>query len=99
MSDVDPQAVKRGGRSYPNRRPLGLAKWKPQAPTLPLVAAISQVLDEYRDFWPLTARQVYYRLIGLPRAGRQVEGRCRWRRRQAQPRPTSRDVAVGGDPG
>ena len=57
--------MKRGERDYRRRRPLGLAPWKPQARTRPLVDAISRVLDEYRDFWPLTARQVYYRLIGL----------------------------------
>jgi hypothetical protein len=59
------QAVKRGERSYRSRRPLGLAPWKPQGRTLPLVEAIDAVLDEYHPFWPLTARQVYYRLIGL----------------------------------
>ena len=57
--------MKRGERDYRKRRPLGLAPWKPQARTLPLVEAIDEVLDEYRAFWPLLARQVYYRLIGL----------------------------------
>jgi hypothetical protein len=57
--------VKRGERNYRKRRPLGLSPWKPQRRTLPLVEAIDAVLAEYREFWPLTARQVYYRLIGL----------------------------------
>jgi hypothetical protein len=56
---------RRSNRDYTKRRVLGLAPWKPKAPTQPLVQAIDRVLDEYRDFWPLTARQVYYRLIGL----------------------------------
>jgi hypothetical protein len=57
--------VKRGERDYIKRRPLGLAAWEPQGRTRPLIDAISRVLEEYRAFWPLTARQVYYRLIGI----------------------------------
>lgn len=65
MSNDSRPAAKRSERGYRKRRPLGLAAWKPQARTLPLVEAIGRVLDEYEAFWPLTARQVFYRLIGL----------------------------------
>jgi hypothetical protein len=58
-------AVTRGQRHYKRRRPLGLAPWTPQRDTMPMVEAIDDVLDEYRDQWPLTVRQVMYRLIGL----------------------------------
>jgi hypothetical protein len=57
--------VTRGGRQYKRRRPLGLAPWKPQPVSLPIIEAIDGVLDEYRDQWPLTVRQIMYRLIGL----------------------------------
>ena len=31
---------------------------------LPLLDAIKRVLDEQKDYWPLSARQVHYRLLG-----------------------------------
>lgn len=39
-------AGKRGDRRYPKRRPLGLAAWKPYAPTRPLIDGIDRVLAE-----------------------------------------------------
>jgi hypothetical protein len=65
VTDEPQPAGKRGERGYRKRRPLGLAPWKPYAPTRPLVDGIDRVLAEYRDFWPLTVRQVDYRLIGI----------------------------------
>lgn len=44
-------------------RVRGFADWKPQASTRPLLDAVQQVLDTYRDHLPLTARQVFYRLV------------------------------------
>lgn len=41
-----------------------IADYNPQAKTRRLLDDVEAVLDEYRDFWPLTCRQVYYRLIG-----------------------------------
>jgi hypothetical protein len=38
--------------------------WRPQKRMLPLLAHVHAVLDEYYDLLPMTARQVYYRLIG-----------------------------------
>ena len=46
-----------------SKRVRGFAPWKPQARTLPLVAAIERVLSTYRDSLPLTGRQVFYRLV------------------------------------
>lgn len=46
-------------------RPRGFVQWTPQASTRPLLSAVHQVLDTYRDHLPLTARQVYYRLVSL----------------------------------
>ena len=50
--------------TYTHTRVRGLAPWKPQAPTRALLAQIAGVLTEYRDHLPLTARQIYYRLVG-----------------------------------
>jgi hypothetical protein len=45
-------------------RVKGFAPWKPQKRTEPLLADIAAVLDEYREYLPLTVRQVFYRLVG-----------------------------------
>jgi len=45
-------------------RAKGFASWKPQKRTLPLLEDIEGVLEEYRDYLPLTVRQVFYRLVG-----------------------------------
>jgi hypothetical protein len=52
------------GRVYNRTRPRGFAPWRPQASTLDLIDQIRAVLDEYRDHLPLTARQVFYRVVG-----------------------------------
>lgn len=47
------------------RRPRGyIADYAPMAKTKALLADAEAVLEEYRSYWPLTARQIYYRLIG-----------------------------------
>lgn len=46
-------------------RPRGyIANYNPQARTVALLDEVKAVLEEYRDYLPLTARQIYYRLIG-----------------------------------
>lgn len=48
----------------PDRRARGYQPaWKPQAPTLELLAAVDRVLDRYTAQLPLTIRQVWYSLI------------------------------------
>lgn len=45
--------------------------WKPQAETLRLLALVGNVLAELEPFWPLTLRQVFYRLVaehGYPKS-------------------------------
>lgn len=42
----------------------GLAPWKPQAKTQALLADVGALLEEDRAYLPLTARQLFYRLIG-----------------------------------
>ena len=46
-------------------RVRGFAPWRPQKKTELLLADVSEVLEEYRAFLPLTCRQVFYRLVGL----------------------------------
>ena len=45
-------------------RVRGFAAWRPQAKTLNLISQVQAVLIEYADYLPLTARQVFYRLVG-----------------------------------
>jgi hypothetical protein len=45
-------------------RPRGFIDWKPRAASQKLLHQIDTVLAEYVDHLPLTARQVFYRLVG-----------------------------------
>lgn len=45
-------------------RPTGLAPWNPNPETQALIGQVLQVLDEYRDYLPMTGRQIFYRLVG-----------------------------------
>ena len=38
--------------------------YKPQKKTLILLEQVNLVLEEYRAYWPLTCRQIFYRLVG-----------------------------------
>jgi hypothetical protein len=48
---------------YTCTRVRGLAPWAPRAKTLVLLGQIDAVLVEYAEHLPLTARQVFYRLV------------------------------------
>lgn len=45
-------------------RPRGYADWKPKPETLEVLADVQSVLREYEAHLPLTARQIFYRLVG-----------------------------------
>jgi hypothetical protein len=46
-------------------RPRGyIQNYRPQAKTRALLDDADVVLREYREHWPLTVRQIYYRLVG-----------------------------------
>lgn len=45
-------------------RVRGYAPWNPRTRTRVVLDQVHVVLDEYRDHWPLTIRQVFYRLVG-----------------------------------
>lgn len=45
-------------------RPVGYAPWNPRDKTAETVGQILAVLDDHADYWPITPRQVLYRLMG-----------------------------------
>jgi hypothetical protein len=46
-------------------RPKGYATWAPQQHTRALIADVQEILRDQADYLPLTARQVFYRLVGV----------------------------------
>jgi hypothetical protein len=46
------------------KRPKGYAPWRPQGKTVAIISEAKEVLSEYRTQLPLTARQIFYRLVG-----------------------------------
>lgn len=51
-------------------RPVGYAEWKPRGATQETLTAITAVLDDHRAHWPITPRQILYRLIGRGQASK-----------------------------
>jgi hypothetical protein len=49
-------------------RPVGYAPWSPRAQTRETLDQIVSVLDDHREYWPITPRQVLYRLMGRGQA-------------------------------
>jgi hypothetical protein len=47
-----------------SKRPKGFARWRPQNKTVVVIQQVKEILDEYRTELPLTARQIFYRLVG-----------------------------------
>lgn len=41
----------------------GYADWKPKPEAAHWVRATAEVMEQYRDYWPLTVRQLFYRLV------------------------------------
>ena len=52
------------GRTYTSTRARGYAPWNPAAESRQLLAEITVQLELWADLWPLTARQLFYGLIG-----------------------------------
>jgi hypothetical protein len=50
-----------------SKRPKGFAGWNPHKKTRIVVSQVEAVLREYRAQLPLTARQIFYRLVGAHR--------------------------------
>ncbi len=51
-------------RSTGRKRPKGYAAWRPQRKTKVVLDQIDAVISEYREYLPLTVRQIFYRLVG-----------------------------------
>ena len=49
-------------------RPVGYAPWSPRAGTREALDQILSVLDDHAEYWPITPRQVLYRLMGRGQA-------------------------------
>ncbi len=67
------------GRNNGRKRPKGYAPWAPQPDSRMLVDQVRHVLSEARDYLPMTARQVFYRLVaayGYPKDERAYERLC-----------------------
>ena len=52
-------------RENTHKRPKGYAPWRPQKKTVKLIMQVKEVLEEYRAYLPMTARQIFYRLVGV----------------------------------
>ncbi len=86
------------GRAYKRTRPRGFADWTPRPHVQHLVDQVRAVLDENRAYLPMTARQVFYRLVGAHRYdkteqayGRLLETLNRARRARLIPMHAIRD--------
>jgi hypothetical protein len=53
------------GRENTHKRPKGYAPWRPHKKTTRLIFQVQEVLEEYRNYLPMTARQIFYRLVGV----------------------------------
>lgn len=51
------------GHAYTSTRVRGMAAWDPNPKTEAVLRAVIDILDQYREHLPLTARQVFYRLV------------------------------------
>ena len=79
-------------------RPKGYAAWKPNRDTRATLGAVGEILKEYRQYLPMTARQIFYRLVGgygFPKTERSYKNLCnhlvRARRAQMIPFGVIRD--------
>ena len=54
----------RQNTKYTHARPRGLTPWHPQTRTQELLEQVQNILREYSAHLPLTARQIFYRLVG-----------------------------------
>ena len=62
---VKPDEASVASDSTRSHRPRGyIANYQPQPRTIALLDDVDAVLNEYRDHWPLTVRQIFYRLVG-----------------------------------
>ncbi|MEJ7788151.1 MAG: hypothetical protein WKF96_25395 [Solirubrobacteraceae bacterium] len=70
---MTPVTISTAGRDNGQRRsrPVGYAQWSPRGATCVMLEQITAVLDDHADYWPITPRQVLYRLMGRGQATKQ----------------------------
>jgi len=51
--------------AYTNTRPKGFITWQPRAGTQEILSQVKEVLQQYKEYWPLSIRQIFYRLVGI----------------------------------
>ena len=56
-------------RVLPNRRKRPENGWQMKT----LSGNATRVLDQQRDYWPLSVRQIHYRLLSLPQFARNLQ--------------------------
>jgi len=49
--------------AYRYSRPKGMAAWQPRGQTCKVLGQVDEILEQYADHWPLTLRQIFYRLV------------------------------------
>lgn len=60
-------------------RAKGYADWSPNKKTLTVLSAVVKILQEYKEYLPMTARQIFYRLVGsygYPKTERAYKNLC-----------------------
>lgn len=45
------------------KRHAGYVEWNPQDKTVYWMKCVGEILEAYQDYWPLTIRQIFYRLV------------------------------------
>jgi hypothetical protein len=68
-----------GGARPKHQRPRGfITDWNPRSKKRELLAQVQAVIEEYRDYHPLTIRQIFYRLVAnydFPKTTQAYKGR------------------------
>jgi hypothetical protein len=52
------------GRTYTRTRGRGFAPWRPQRASVVIIEQVHEILETYRDHLPMTARQIFYVMVG-----------------------------------
>jgi hypothetical protein len=100
MTDLFFTSSRENGRG----RPRGYAAWRPHRSTQVLIEQVVSVLEEFREYCPLTVRQVFYRLVAshdYPKSERAYRNLCehlvRARRARLIPFDVLRDDGIVSD--
>ena len=51
--------------TYKVTRPKGFITWQPREATQEVLMQVEDILQQYSEYWPLSIRQIFYRLVGI----------------------------------